>query len=110
MGFSDRLLVRVLELAEGANNPVGTTNASARAQWLERVLQSIPAGQRILDAGAGEQPWRKFCKHLTYVAQDFGKYDGAGDGRGLQTGGWNQSNLDVVSDIASIPEPDACPA
>jgi SAM-dependent methyltransferase len=40
------------------------------------------------------------------VAQDFGAYDGTGDQRGLQTGRWDQSGLDIVSDITAIPEPD----
>lgn len=86
---------------------IGTRNASTRESWLEKTLKSIPAGSRILDAGAGEQQFKKFCFHLEYVAQDFGQYDGTGDGRGLQTGNWNQSGLDIVSDITKIPQPDA---
>lgn len=86
---------------------VGTHNESARVDWLEETLKKIPAGARILDAGAGEGQYKKFCAHLDYVAQDFGQYDGQGDQVGLQTGSWNQSNLDIISDITVIPEPDA---
>jgi len=83
---------------------VGTLNESNRIAWLEKVLKQIPAGSRILDAGAGEQQFKKFCSHLDYVAQDFGKYDGKGDNSGLQKGRWDQTNLDIISDITSIPE------
>lgn len=76
-----------------------------RVVWLEKVLSELPTGSRILDAGAGEQRFKKLCGHLKYVAQDFGGYDGKGNSAGLQTGKWDQSNLDIVSDIADIPEP-----
>jgi SAM-dependent methyltransferase len=74
---------------------------------MERTLKQIPAHARILDAGAGEQQFKRFCDHLDYVAQDFAQYDGRGDGAGLQMGTWDQSMLDIVSDITAIPEPDA---
>ncbi|MRR34854.1 class I SAM-dependent methyltransferase, partial [bacterium] len=86
---------------------VGTRNEDARTSWIEKTLTAMPEGLRILDAGAGERRYEKFCSHLSYVAQDFGRYDGTGDGRGLQQGTWDQSRLDIVSDIADIPEPDA---
>lgn len=88
-------------------NRVGTFNEANRAAWLEEALKQIPAGSRILDAGAGEQQFKKLCSHLSYVAQDFAKYDGEGDHTGLHMGSWNQTGLDIVSDIAAIPEPDA---
>jgi 2-polyprenyl-3-methyl-5-hydroxy-6-metoxy-1,4-benzoquinol methylase len=69
-------------------------------------LKRIPASSRILDAGAGECQFRRFCSHLNYVAQDFAQYDGDGDGTGLQTKQWDNTKLDIVSDIASIPEAD----
>jgi len=86
---------------------VGTLNESNRIAWLEKVLKQIPAGSRILDAGAGEQQFKKFCSHLDYVAQDFGKYDGKGDNTELQKGRWDQIKLDIISDITSIQEPDS---
>lgn len=84
---------------------VGTTNESTRVKWIEDTLKKIPEGLTILDAGAGESPFKKFCGHLKYVAQDFGQYHGDGE-IGLQTGTWNNSKLDIVSDILSIPLPD----
>ncbi len=81
-------------------------NVVKRELWLERVLSEIPNGHRILDAGAGELKYKKFCTHLDYISQDFGKYDGCGDGVGLQPGCWDQAHLDIVSDITNIPEDD----
>jgi ubiquinone/menaquinone biosynthesis C-methylase UbiE len=84
---------------------VGTTNESVRVKWIEDTLKKIPEGLTILDAGAGESQFKKFCDHLKYIAQDFGEYSGDGE-IGLQTGTWDNSKLDIVSDILSIPLPD----
>ncbi len=84
---------------------VGTTNETARVLWIEETLKKIPAGLTILDAGAGESQFKKFCSHLKYIAQDFGEYHGAGE-VGLQTGTWDNTKLDIISDIMSIPLPD----
>ncbi|MCE3283719.1 MAG: methyltransferase protein [Chitinophagaceae bacterium] len=81
---------------------VGTTNEAVRVNWIEQTLRKIPAGARILDAGAGECQFRKFCGHLDYVSQDFAQYTGEGE-VGLQTGSWDNSKLDIVSDITAIP-------
>lgn len=85
---------------------VGTTNESVRVAWIEKTLKKIPEGLTILDAGAGESQFKKYCSHLHYVSQDFGKYEGTGE-IGLQTGSWDNSKLDIVSDITAIPRPDA---
>ncbi len=83
----------------------GEKNKKTRETWLEKTLASVPEGHRILDAGAGELQYKRFCGHLDYVAQDFAQYDGTGTGDGLQTGTWDNSKLDIISDITSIPEP-----
>jgi SAM-dependent methyltransferase len=83
---------------------VGVSNENARELWIQRALKLIPANSRILDAGAGTQRYRKFCTHLDYVSQDFGEYDGQGNSAGLQTGSFDYGKLDIVSDIAAIPE------
>jgi ubiquinone/menaquinone biosynthesis C-methylase UbiE len=85
---------------------IGTSNASTRMTWVEKTLKKIPSGSRILDAGAGEQQYKKFCSHLRYISQDFAKYDGRGDKKGLQTGSRNNTGLDIISDITSIPVSD----
>ncbi|MGB0767402.1 MAG: class I SAM-dependent methyltransferase [Phycisphaeraceae bacterium] len=87
--------------------PIGTTNEPTRDAWVRKQLRDLPAGRRILDAGAGMQPYRPDCAHLDYVAQDFAQYDGQGDGRGGQIGRWHNDGLDLVCDITAIPEPDA---
>ncbi len=85
---------------------VGTHNLTNREEWLERTLKKIPKDKRILDAGAGELQYKRFCDHLDYVSQDFGQYTGEGNTSGLQTGTWDNSKLDIVSDILDIPVPD----
>ena len=96
-----------LALTSRKTGRCGMQNKANRDAWLERTLASIPPGQRVLDAGAGELQYKRFCAHLDYVSQDFAQYDGQGDGVALQTDTWDQSQLDIVSDIANIPEPDA---
>lgn len=82
---------------------VGTHNIDAREKWLEKTLKSIPRGKKILDAGAGELQYKRFCEHLEYVSQDFAQYTGEGNHSGLQMGTWDNTKLDIVSDITSIP-------
>lgn len=104
--FGARLCASILKRC-GMKTAIGTNNAANREAWLARALGEIPTGSRILDAGAGELAQKRHCSHLDYVAQDFGSYNGSGDGAGLQTGKWDQTHLDIVSDITEIPEPDA---
>lgn len=85
---------------------VGNTNLSVREAWLEQTLKSIPPGKKVLDAGAGELQYKRFCGHLDYTSQDFAQYDGKGNNHGLQTEAWDNSQLDVVSDITTIPVED----
>lgn len=93
-------------LPNSKSGQVGMGNQSTRERWLRAALAQIPAGERILDAGAGELKYKSLCSHLDYVSQDFAQYDGQGDGTGLQTRQWYQPRLDIISDIADIPEPD----
>ena len=81
-------------------------NEDNRRIWLRERLSRLPQGLRILDAGAGELANKDLCAHLRYVSQDFGRYEGAGDGTGLQTGLWDTSRIDILCDISAIPEPD----
>jgi len=97
------LLKRILAVIWPSNllNPQQEIDA-----WVAKKRAELPAGARIIDVGAGPQPYRKCCKHLKYVSQDFAAYDGKGDGAALQAKGFSYNGLDIVSDICSIPEPD----
>ena len=90
----------------GPANEFGLDNQSNRDAWIKSQLQALSEGSRLLDAGAGECPYKNACGHLTYVSQDFGQYDGQGDQIGLQMGSWDNSKLDIVCDICHIPESD----
>ena len=81
-------------------------NEQSRIDWVAQELKKIPAGLTILDAGAGEQQYKKYCSHLNYVSQDFAAYNPTSDQHGLQMGSWDYGKLDIVSDIVSIPRPD----
>jgi SAM-dependent methyltransferase len=81
-------------------------NERNRDVWLRQTLKSLRPGLRILDAGAGQLRNKPLCAHLNYVSQDVCEYEGAGDAKGLQTGIWNTSNIDLVCDIVEIPEVD----
>ena len=84
-------------------NSIGRSNLANREKWLEEILRKIPKGLTILDAGASELRYKKFCSHLNYVSQDFGEYNGNGDGFGMQTGEWDQTRIDILCDIINIP-------
>ncbi len=101
----NNMVVVVFGLKNKQMFKVGTTNESSRVDWIMQTLKKIPEGLTILDAGAGESQFKKYCGHLKYIAQDFGQYNGSGE-VGLQTGSWDNSKLDIVSDITAIPLPD----
>jgi len=85
-------------------------NELNRQAWLKKTLAALPTGSRILDAGAGELKNRQHCGHLAYVSQDFCQYEGQAGGapaEGLQPKSWDNSRIDLVSDITAIPAPDA---
>jgi ubiquinone/menaquinone biosynthesis C-methylase UbiE len=83
--------------------PRENQNEKFRNEWVESKLLELPQGSTILDAGAGECRYKKNCSHLKYTSQDFGQYDGKGDGGALQTGKWDTSRIDIVSNIENIP-------
>ena len=86
---------------------VGTSNEENRRVWIEQTLKELPEGNRLLDAGAGEQQYKKYCDHLHYVSQDFAEYEPEELDQGLQMDRWDYGQLDHVCDITSIPEPDS---
>ena len=92
----------IMKLSTLYNN-CGIKNKFTRDAWLEKTLANIEKGTKILDAGAGELQNKKYCEHLKYVGQDFGEYTGEGDNQSLQTESWDNTKLDIVSDIIDIP-------
>lgn len=80
----------------------GLLNESNREQFVRNALLNISPGKRILDAGAGTKPYKKYCQHLEYVSQDSSQYDGKGNGEGLQTGNFDYGKIDLVCDIDDI--------
>ena len=87
--------------------PIGRRNAHNRLVWIKKRLGQLPPGSNILDVGAGECRYKKFCQHLKYVSQDFCQYKANNTPAGLQRKTWDQSKIDITSDILAIPRPDA---
>lgn len=94
----------LFRLLIGPQTSFGASNQARRDSWVQKAVQQIPPASRILDAGAGELRYKAFCGHLNYVSQDSTKYDGIGDGKGIQMRTWNTSQIDIVCDITNIPE------
>ena len=86
--------------------PVNIQHDALLDAWVEAQLNKLPRGSKIIDVGAGEQKYKRFCTHLDYVSQDFCEYSGQGNEQGLQMGTWDTSKTDIVSDITSIPAED----
>jgi SAM-dependent methyltransferase len=85
------------------NYVIGHKNWPTLEAWLKNKLASLPNGITLLDAGAGELKYKPYCSHVNYISQDFGEYDGKGDGVGYQEETWNTSKIDIISDITDIP-------
>lgn len=83
-------------------------NALNRDKWVIEHLRALPAGIKMLDAGAGEMQYKEYCSHLNYVSQDLCEYTGGENvDYGLQMKQWNTSKIDIVSDIIDMPVEDA---
>jgi SAM-dependent methyltransferase len=66
-----------------------------RLAWVREQAAAVPAGSTVLDIGAGSAPYREAFAHTEYVTQDL-----------MQTPDLAYGQIDVVSDINSIPLPD----
>lgn len=76
---------------------------TVRELWLSKQLSRLSKREKILDTGAGECYYRRYCQHLEYISQDLAGYDGRGNRKGIQTGKRDYSRLDIISDIVDIP-------
>lgn len=63
------------------------------SRFVGRAAAGVTAGERVLDAGAGEGPYRARFAHARYLALD----DRRGDRR------WDYRGLDVVGDLLRLP-------
>jgi len=76
-------------------------NHLSRNEWVADRAQSVAAGSRILDVGAGTAPYRNLFEHCHYETHDFAQYDGYKGPEG------QYAQIDYVSDITAIPVADA---
>jgi SAM-dependent methyltransferase len=77
-------------------------NTRARDEWVKDRAKSVELGAHVLDVGAGTAPYQDLFSHCNYKTQDFSQYEGFQGPEG------QYAPIDYVSDIASIPVPDAC--
>lgn len=83
-------------------------NSKVRKEWIKKKLLQIPEGSILLDAGAGQMKYAPYCKHLRYIAQDFGEYSSKTAEGGLHSDlkGWDdldKSKLNIVCDVIDMP-------
>lgn len=76
-------------------------NSVNRDEWIRRQAQTVPAGSRVLDVGAGSCPYRGWFSHCVYKTQDFAQLSP----EQLRHG--NYGEIDYVCDAGHIPVPDA---
>jgi SAM-dependent methyltransferase len=65
---------------------------------VEEFARALPAGARVLDAGAGEGQYRDYFGKQKYVGVDLG----VGDAQ------WNYAGLDCVADLLRLPFGPGC--
>jgi ubiquinone/menaquinone biosynthesis C-methylase UbiE len=74
-------------------------NQVNRDEWVRNQAKQVPAGAKVLDAGAGSCIYRPLFAHCDYLTQDFV----ALKGEQCRTGDYGQ--IDYVCDVTSIPVP-----
>lgn len=95
----------LLSLKTALRNALLPNGEATRHAWVMEKLSALPAAAKLLDVGAGRQPYRAACAHLAYHAQDFAAYTGKGDGTGLQDGIFPYGKLDYIGNAWSIDAP-----
>jgi SAM-dependent methyltransferase len=66
-------------------------------RFVESVARALPAGTRLLDAGAGECAYKKYFARCRYIAIDLAVGDA----------GWNYANVDAFGRLDRLPLADA---
>jgi len=85
-----RSLSRILP--RGWWDRIDLENASIR-RHVEQTAHTVPAGARVLDAGAGQCRFRSLFNHALYTGVDFGCGEGA----------WDYSSLDALARLEQLP-------
>ena len=80
--------------------------ASKRNDWVKARLAKLEPGSKLLDAGAGVQPFKEACTHLVYYAQDFGFFAGEARAGYSSKDSYFYPTLDYQCDITQIPVDD----
>lgn len=76
------------------NRRIFAFNQYERDRYVKQWAETLPAGTRILDVGAGFCRYRSFFTHCDYKSHDFAQY---------KADNWHYGDLDYVSDAAHIP-------
>lgn len=83
-----------------ADSDLFSFNLRNRDRWIAAQAESVPAGARVIDVGAGSAPYRELFAHCDYKTQDFAQLDS----HQIRHGGY--SAIDYVGDATSIPVAD----
>lgn len=89
--------VRLRDLVPRAVRERLDLHSRAVLHFVEDTAASLPRDALVLDAGAGEGPYRGLLSHVRYVALD----DRRGDA------GWDYARLSAVGDLRRMPFRDA---
>jgi len=65
-------------------------------ELIKNASEHIPEHSIVLDAGAGQTPYREWFKHTRYVAVDFAEGEKA----------WDYNSLDAIGQLERLPFPD----
>ena len=68
---------------------------AAIEKFVREIAAGIPAGKRVLDAGAGEGRFKSYFAHTEYVGIDFAQGDAS----------WDYSKLDAIARLEELPFP-----
>lgn len=112
--FFEEIKTSILEASRGGISPdriisvsdiLGDfQNEAVRRNWIIGKISQIPDGSILLDAGAGEMKYEKYCNRLKYIAQDFGKYSPEECDKGLKGKDiWDTSRVNILCDIVDMP-------
>jgi 2-polyprenyl-3-methyl-5-hydroxy-6-metoxy-1,4-benzoquinol methylase len=91
------------------NQILNSKNEEFREMWVHQTLSALrtDASQKLLDVGAGLQPYKVHSVSLgyQYVSHDFSSYaPQIVKAEGLQNSSWEYPQADINCDILEIPE------